>query len=160
PVLITPRLRLVASPYALLAASANSLVQPNGSPVVTYAGGQVTVTGNFTATGTLNASGRISGDGSGLTGLTSAQIPALDASKITTGTFDTARIPSTLTGNRFFTGGYVGIGTTTAGSRLHVKDDTLPTAIFESSHASGTWLALGNSTVPNRFWQFIMTGSG
>lgn len=160
PVLIAPRLRLVASPYALLAASANSLVQPNGTAVLTYAGGQVTVTGNLNATGTLNASGRISGDGSGLTGLTAAQVPGLDASKIASGTFDSARIPTTLTGNRFFTAGSVGIGTTTVGSRLHVKDDTLPTAIFESSHAAGTWLALGNSTVPSRFWQFIMTGSG
>jgi hypothetical protein len=159
PVLIAPRLRLVPAPYAFLAASANNLVQPNGSTVVSYAGGQVTVAGNLAASGTLSATGKISGDGSGLT-LTAAQIPNLDAGKLGTGTLDPARIPATLTGNRAFTGGYVGIGTATPASRLHVKDDTLPTAIFESSHPAGTWLSLGNSTVAGRFWQLIMTGSG
>jgi hypothetical protein len=37
-------------------------------------------------------SGAITGDGSGITGVTAAQIPNIDAAKITTGTFATARI--------------------------------------------------------------------
>jgi len=39
-------------------------------------------------------SGSFSGDGSGLTGLTPSQIPNLDASQITSGTFSTAQIPN------------------------------------------------------------------
>jgi hypothetical protein len=44
---ILPRLRLVPSPYAFLATSASSLVQPNGSAFVSFDGGQVNVTGNL-----------------------------------------------------------------------------------------------------------------
>jgi hypothetical protein len=43
---ILPRLRLVPSPYAFLATSASSLVQPNGTPFINFDGGQVNLAGN------------------------------------------------------------------------------------------------------------------
>jgi hypothetical protein len=45
-------------------------------------------------TGNIKASGNFIGGGSQLTGFTASQIPSLDASKITTGTFGTGLIPS------------------------------------------------------------------
>lgn len=77
---ILPRLRLMTSPYAFLATRAANLVQPNGTPVISYSGGQIQLTGP------VNVSGTVTGNGSGLTGLTSGQIP------------------TTLDGNRAFTG--------------------------------------------------------
>ncbi len=75
-----PRLRLLPAPYAFTATTANSLVQPNGSPMLSYANSRVEVAGS------LFASGTISGNGSGLTGLTASQIPPLNASVLTSGT--------------------------------------------------------------------------
>jgi len=60
---IKPRLRLLTSPYAFLARSATALVSPNGSNLVTSANGEMRVNGTLT------------GNGSGLTGLTAGQIP-------------------------------------------------------------------------------------
>lgn len=77
---ILPRLRLMTSPYAFLATRAANLVQPNGTPVISYSGGQIQLTGG------VNVSGTVTGNGSGLTGLTSSQIP------------------TTLNGDRSFTG--------------------------------------------------------
>jgi hypothetical protein len=55
---ILPRLRLVPSPYAFLASSAANLVQPNGTPFISYDGGQVNLTGNV-GIGTLAAGRRL-----------------------------------------------------------------------------------------------------
>ena len=63
-----PRLRMLPAPYAFLATSANNLVNPGGTSVVAYANSRVEVNGN------LFASGVISGNGSGLSGLTAAQL--------------------------------------------------------------------------------------
>ena len=112
---ILPRLRLVPAPYSFLATSAANLVQPNGTAVVSYTGGQVNITGNLTASGT------ISGNGSGLTGLTAGQIPNLDASKIISGTLADARLSANVAlraggngfnGNQTITGGNVGLRVT------------------------------------------------
>src|SRR5262245_12703461 len=61
-----PRMRLLPAPYAFLSTSASQLVNPAGTPVVTYANGSVQVNGNIS----ISASGTITGNGSGLTGLT------------------------------------------------------------------------------------------
>ncbi|MBI1842613.1 MAG: hypothetical protein HYR88_17380 [Verrucomicrobia bacterium] len=63
-----PRLRMLPAPYAFLATSANNLVNPGGTSVVAYANSRVEVNGN------LFASGVISGNGSGLSGLTASQL--------------------------------------------------------------------------------------
>ena len=94
---ILPRLRLLTSPYAFVAHSAANLVSPNGTNLASTANGELILNGALTVTGT------ITGNGSGLSGLaetqipalTAGKIPALDASKITTGTFSSAdRIPN------------------------------------------------------------------
>jgi len=84
-VTLLPRLRLLPAPYSFTATTASRLVTSNGVAVLE------------------TASGRITGDGSGLTGLTAAQIasgtfssariPNLDATKITTGTLGINQIP-------------------------------------------------------------------
>lgn len=75
-----------------------------------------------TVTGTVSA-GQLSGT------ITPAQIPNLDASKLTTGTLADARLSTnvarrsggnTFSGNQVFTNGNVGIGTTNPASRLDV----------------------------------------
>ena len=121
---ITPRLQFLPAPYALLARSANQIVAPNGADVLKVipsgfvginkgtpasaldVGGTVTATAlnitgpisatSLTNTGAFNNQGAItaasfSGNGSNLT--------SLDASKVTTGTLNEARIPRTLPGN-------------------------------------------------------------
>lgn len=52
-----PRLRLLPSPYAFLATSANNLVSPNGSNVLNYANSRIEIGGDFFATGKLDLSG-------------------------------------------------------------------------------------------------------
>jgi hypothetical protein len=85
-VTILPRLKLLSSPYAFLARNAGALISPNGNSLVTSANGQLTVNGTIT------------GNGSGLTGLTASQIPNLDASKITSGTVASGRLSGTYSG--------------------------------------------------------------
>jgi hypothetical protein len=82
-VTILPRLKLLTSPYAFLAKNASTLISPNGASLITSANGQLTVNGTLSATAI---------NGAGLTGLTAAQIPNLDASKITSGSLPDARL--------------------------------------------------------------------
>lgn len=70
---ILPRLRILAAPYAMLSVNATALVSPNGSNLVSTANGVLTVNGAVNATG-------------GITGLTPAQVPNLNASQIVGGT--------------------------------------------------------------------------
>ena len=110
-----PRMRLLPAPYAFLSTSASQLVNPLGAAVVTYANSRVEVAGN------LFASGTISGNGSGLSGLTAAQVGA--------GTFADARLSTNValrTGGNAFTGdqtisGNVGIGGPPADAALDVE---------------------------------------
>jgi hypothetical protein len=69
---MTPRIQFVASPYALLAGSANQLIDAAGNAVLipTSGGGGLTVNGKITATTGF------SGDGSALTALNGANITA------------------------------------------------------------------------------------
>ncbi len=69
---MTPRIQFVASPYALLAGSANQLIDAAGNAVLipTSGGGGLTVNGRVTATTGF------SGDGSALTALNGANISA------------------------------------------------------------------------------------
>ena len=122
-----PRMRLLPSPYAFLSTSANQLVNPAGVAVVTYANSRVEVNGS------INASGTISGNGSGLTGLTTTQIPGLDGSKITTGTIPDARLSSNVVlaaDNNAFIGnqtisGNLGLGTLNTTFPLTIGNNTL-----------------------------------
>src|SRR6266542_3640020 len=112
-----PRLRLLPMAYAFLATSANNLVSPSGVPVIKYANNRAEVTGDFFA------SGGITGSGSGLTGLTAAQIGA--------GTFADARLSANVAlraGGNAFTGdqtiaGHVGIGGPPLDAALDVEGD-------------------------------------
>jgi len=122
-----PRLRLLPAPYAFTATTANSLVNPGGTSVVAYANSRVEVVGN------LFASGVISGNGSGLTGLTLSQLPALDASAITVGTLPDARLSANVArrdvGNAFngsqTIAGNLGLGTLGVAFPLTLGNDTL-----------------------------------
>ncbi|MBL9170834.1 MAG: hypothetical protein JNN07_24090 [Verrucomicrobiales bacterium] len=122
-----PRLRLLPAPYAFTATSANNLVNPAGIPAVSYANSQVEVSGN------LSVSGVISGDGSGLTGLTLAQLPALNASSISVGTLADTRLSANVAlrlGGNTFTGnqtiaGNLGLGTLGTTFPLTIGNNTL-----------------------------------
>ncbi|MGA4577226.1 tail fiber domain-containing protein [Limisphaera sp. VF-2] len=97
PTEILPRLRLLPAPYAYLARHANALVNNNGQPLVAAGTGD-----NLVVAGSLTAN-QFSGNGAGLTDLDAskitsgtlnvARIPGLDTSKITTGTLHPDRIP-------------------------------------------------------------------
>ena len=72
--------------------------------------GNVGIGGNPNSSYKLNVNGIVNatsfvGSGASLTGLTASQIPSLDASKITTGTFTISQIPSLATSN------IIGLGT-------------------------------------------------
>jgi hypothetical protein len=67
---MTPRIQFVASPYALLAGSANQLIDTAGNAVLINSTGGLTVNGKMTATIGF------SGDGSALTALNGANITA------------------------------------------------------------------------------------
>ncbi len=110
-----PRMRLLPSPYAFLSTSASQLVNPSGAAVVTYANSRVEVAGNIFVSGT------ISGNGSGLSGLTAAQVGA--------GTFADTRLSTNValrSGGNTFTGdqtinGNVGIGGPPSDAALDVE---------------------------------------
>ncbi len=97
PTEILPRLRLLPAPYAYLARHANALVNNNGQPLVAAGTGD-----SLVVAGTLTAN-QFSGNGAGLTDLDAskitsgtlnvARIPGLDTSKITSGTLHSDRIP-------------------------------------------------------------------
>ncbi len=82
---ITPRLRLLTSPYAFLSRNAASVVSPDGAEVASASNGELRVKGQVTADS-------FSGDASGLSGLSRSQIPPLDASQITSGQLSVDRI--------------------------------------------------------------------
>jgi hypothetical protein len=77
---MTPRIQFVASPYALLAGSANQLIDTAGNAVL------IPTTGGLTVTGTLTATAGFSGNGSALTALNGANITdgTIAASKLAT----------------------------------------------------------------------------
>lgn len=86
---LLPRLRLLPSPYAFTASQATQLINPStGATYLSLGAGIVEVSG------VVNASG-------GLTGLTAAQVPNLNASKITAGTFADGLLPTTQSGKTF-----------------------------------------------------------
>lgn len=128
-----PRLRLLPSPYAFLATSANSLVSPNGVPVIRYANSRVEVAGD------LNFSGGISGDGAGLTGLSAAQIGA--------GTIADQRLSANVAlrlGGNAFSGnqtmaGNVGIGTLGTAFPLTIGNNTLGDKISLYGQSGNTY---------------------
>ncbi len=96
--------------------------------------------GGLTVAGPVIANS-FSGDGSGLTGL----------AKLSGG--------NTFSGNQILNN-RLGIGESSPGARLHATDTSAVMGILESSSTAGTWLALQNTSVGGRFWQFISTGSG
>jgi hypothetical protein len=115
PAPMLPRLRFLPMAYAFLATSANNLVSPAGVPVIRYANNRVELTGN------ISVSGAMTGNGSGLSGLTAAQIGA--------GTFADARLSPNVAlraGGNAFTGdqtisGSVGIGAAPVDAALDVE---------------------------------------
>lgn len=150
---ILPRLRLLPAPYAYLARQANSLVDNNGNPLVAPgAGSELIVSGKVTAN-------EVAGNGAGLT--------ALNASQLTSGSLPDGRLSANVAlrnGGNTFAGNQtlqnaLGVGTGPS-YRFHVADNTIPTAVVQSSSTVGTWLALGNTSVGGSWWHLISTGSG
>ncbi len=102
---ILPRLRLLTSPYAFLATQARSVINPDGQPLITAEGDQVTIAGSLTTTQPLTVPS-ITGSGADLTNLNAgnltagtvpvARIPGLPASQITSGTLNDARLSSNI----------------------------------------------------------------
>lgn len=74
---ILPRLRILPAPYSMLSLNATALVSPNGNNLVSAANGILVVNGAVSASG-------------GVTGLTAAQVPNLNASQIAGGTLSDA----------------------------------------------------------------------
>lgn len=136
---ILPRLRLLSSPYAFLAQNANKLVRSdNNADLITSSGNAVSVNGNLSA-GTITATS-FNGSGTALTGV----------AKLAGG--------NTFSGNQIVNNA-LGIGGA-PGYRFHVQDTGWPTAVIASSATTGTWTALGNTSVGGGYWQLISTGSG
>jgi len=52
------------------------------------------------------------------------------------------------------------MGTTSPAAQLHVTSGGYPTALFESSSPTGTWLDLRNTSTGGTNWTIISTGSG
>jgi hypothetical protein len=112
-----PRLRLLPSPYAFLATSANNLVSPAGVPVIRYANNQVEVTGN------VQASGVISGNGSGLTGLTVGQVSGTFADSQLSANVARRDVGNAFTGNQTISGN-LGLGTVNTTFPLTIGNNT------------------------------------
>jgi hypothetical protein len=94
---ISPRLRLLSSPYAFLAQQAVKIVRPdNGNDLITASGNGVTVSGSVAAAN-ITASGNISGvtvSGTTLSG-DGANITGINANNITLGTIPNGRTSAT-----------------------------------------------------------------
>jgi hypothetical protein len=149
---LSPRLRLLPSPYSYLASQAGQLVNPStGVSYLNAAAGTVNIVGNINANGVINASG-------GVTGLTAGQIPNLDASQIASGNFDSARIPTALTGTRSFTGGNIGIGTASPTATLAVLGSTSP-ALFVDNGGGANWAAKFETHGANLIIRPVSSGS-
>ncbi|HKX63194.1 MAG TPA: hypothetical protein VJS65_15140 [Verrucomicrobiae bacterium] len=74
-----PRLRLLPSPYAFLATSANNLVNASGSPVLSYANNRVEVTGDVFASGNVNFGSAINAATLNVSGLANVGYLAVNA---------------------------------------------------------------------------------
>lgn len=60
---------------------------------------------------------------------------------------------------RVTTGGNVGIGTSTPAAKLHIVDNTIPSAIIQSSSNVGTWLSMGNTDPNGKWFSLISTAT-
>lgn len=150
---ILPRLRLQSAPYSFLSQNAVRLVQDTGADLITSSGNAVIVSGTV-------AANSFSGNGAGL--------ESLNAGNIASGTLPDLRLSGNVAlrnGGNTFNGNQIinnalGVGTA-PGARLHVVEPgSFVVGVLESPHAAGTWLALGNSSVGGRYWQFISSGAG
>jgi hypothetical protein len=167
---ILPRLRLVPSPYAFLATSAGSLVQPNGSPFVSFDGGQVNIAGNLGIgtpaagrrlqigdVGTANSEGMIRlASRSGTGGAARAwDIGVPETDENTTGTGYSFVIDDTgRAGTEFivkFGTGNVGIGTATPNAPLSFGNTLANTKLAIWDGGVGSMFGLGVQPAQFRF---------
>ena len=141
---ITPRLRLLSSPYALLAANANALVSSSGSNLVTTFGGFVGINkGGASPASVLDVNGTItatnfSGSGAGLFGI--------NAGNITTGTLPDAR----LSGNVVMQGGNPTFNSITVNNNLSLNNFSASYPLYyggTSLPASGVFTSHGGYVI-------------
>lgn len=143
---IAPRIQFFPAPYANLAWAANALLAPNGTAALVASSSVVTSTLPVVATS-------FTGNGANLTGLVAAQIPNLDASRITSGVLDSARLPTLWTnnvtfgssppawGNRTLFNGFVraaGVSSTVPAGYF-LDDGAVEKGVFGYAHTAGTW---------------------
>ena len=111
---LLPRLRLVTSPYAFLAANANKLVTPSGADLLTVVSGGVNVNGSILATnGTVSAptlSGLFYGTNltAGSVGSNQLAAGAIGGPQIAAGAVGTAQIVNGAVGSTQLAAGAVG----------------------------------------------------
>jgi hypothetical protein len=189
-VTILPRLQLVTTPYAFVAASANALVSPTtGNTLVSSSGTNVTIAGSIAASSitansvtatTLSANtilGNLTDSGGSIYMDNSALIWAKNASGVYENCFYprwndnvtylnygsagfNIRNDNSVTTMWMGNNGYVGVGTTAPSAPLHVSSGNDVVEIASSSSTIGTWFDLQNTSTAGTNWDIISTGSG
>ena len=141
---IVPRLRLMASPYAFLAAGATKLVSSvTGADLVTSTGSGLTL--NAPINGTVTATA-FSGSGTGLTGL-APDIGSTNYVQNQTNVDQAAGLR--INGNAIFNGGRVAIGTTSPSRALEVHRAGDTEIGIQSTDANSHLWTLQSSSTTN-----------
>lgn len=154
---ITPRLRLLTSPYAFLAQQAVKLVQGTGADLITANGNTVTVSGPTTVSGTLAATGALSAPSASISGPLSATGTLTAGATTINGTLTTTgalTAPSASVSGTVTAGTFAGNGTIPIGGIIMWSGSTPP-----AGWALCNGLTVNGITTPNLQGRFVL-GSG